>query len=104
MPPQPGRAAGAPALPAEIGGGRRIAIKIGLPDAELAPLLRQALAGQPGQAEVSAADRRGRPVRMLVQARLLADSEGRPRGVILIMNELTALSYGPGRLLQLPSC
>ncbi|MGE5136944.1 MAG: CheR family methyltransferase [Gemmatimonadota bacterium] len=63
-------------------------LDIGLPVDQLAPLLRQTLAGQPGRAEVDGMNRRGRPVRMEVQARLLTDPETRPQGVILVMNEM----------------
>ena len=63
-------------------------LDIGLPVAELTPLLRQTLAGQPGRAKVDGMNRRGRPVRIEVQARLLADPEGRAQGVILVMNEV----------------
>jgi two-component system CheB/CheR fusion protein len=63
-------------------------LDIGLPVGELTPLLRQTLAGQPGRAEVDGMNRRGRPVRMEVQARLLADAEDGAEGVILVMNEM----------------
>ncbi len=63
-------------------------LDIGLPVAALTPLLRQTLSGRPGRAEVDGMNRRGRPVRMEVQARLLADPEDRPQGVIMVMNEV----------------
>jgi two-component system CheB/CheR fusion protein len=62
-------------------------LDIGLPVRDITPLLQQTLGGKPGRTEVDGMNRRGRPVRMEVQARLLADAESRPQGAILVMNE-----------------
>jgi two-component system CheB/CheR fusion protein len=62
-------------------------LDIGLPVRDITPLLQRTLAGKPGRAEVDGMNRRGRPVRMEVQARLLADAENQPQGAILVMNE-----------------
>jgi two-component system CheB/CheR fusion protein len=65
-------------------------LDIGLPVGEITPLLRQTLEGAPGRTEVDGMNRRGRPLRMEVQSRLLADADGRSQGVILVMNETAA--------------
>jgi two-component system CheB/CheR fusion protein len=67
-------------------------LDIGLPVGEITPLLRQTLEGAPGRTEVDGMNRRGRPLRMEVQSRLLADAEGRSQGVILVMNETAGTS------------
>ena len=63
-------------------------LDIGMPVGEITPLLRHTLAGQPGSTEVAGMNRRGRPLKMEVQSRLLADAEGSPQGVILVLNEV----------------
>jgi two-component system CheB/CheR fusion protein len=68
---------------ADLGG-----LDIGLPVAEIIPLLRRTLGGEPGRLEVDGMNRRGRPVRMRVESRLLADEEGHGQGAILVMNEV----------------
>jgi two-component system, chemotaxis family, CheB/CheR fusion protein len=62
-------------------------LDIGLPVGEITPLLRQTLGGNSGEIAVDGMNRRGRPIRMLVQARRLADAENHPQGAILVMNE-----------------
>jgi hypothetical protein len=65
-------------------------LDIGLPVADIVPVLKQTLTGQPArtEAEVQAITRRGRPVSMLLEYLLLSDEEGASRGVILVMNEV----------------
>ncbi len=69
-------------------------LDIGLPVAEITPLLRQTLTGTPGQTEVDGMNRRGRPIRLKVYARLLSDAEQRPQGVILVMDEIDGAGAG----------
>jgi two-component system, chemotaxis family, CheB/CheR fusion protein len=65
-------------------------LDIGLPVADIVPVLKRTLAGQPArtEAEVQAITRRGRPVSMMLEYLQLRDDEGIPRGVILVMNEV----------------
>ena len=64
-------------------------LDIGLPVEDLVPVLKRTLTGGPARAEavVGAMNRRGRPVSMLIEYRLLRDDEGAPRGVLMAMNE-----------------
>jgi two-component system, chemotaxis family, CheB/CheR fusion protein len=57
--------------------------------AEIVPLLEQTLAGKSARTEavIEATNRRGRPVRMLLECLVLRDEEGNHRGVIMVMNE-----------------
>jgi two-component system CheB/CheR fusion protein len=78
-------------LRSEEATGRGFAdLDIGLPVADIVPVLKQTLAGQPArtEAEVQAITRRGRPVSMLLEYLLLSDEEGASRGVIIVMNEV----------------
>jgi two-component system, chemotaxis family, CheB/CheR fusion protein len=78
-------------LRAEEAAGRGFAeLDIGLPVADIAPVLKRTLSGQPAriEAEVQAITRRGRPVSMLLEYLQLRDDEGTPRGVIVVMNEV----------------
>ena len=67
-------------------------LDIGLPVRDIVPLLKRTLAGQPARSETTAEvmNRRGRPISMLVESLLLEDDEGNHRGVIVVMNEVTA--------------
>jgi len=70
--------------------GRAFAeLDIGLPVADIMPMLERTLAGQPARSEAvaEAMNRRGRPVRMKVECLLLRDDDGAQRGVIVVMNE-----------------
>jgi len=70
--------------------GRAFAeLDIGLPVADIMPVLERTLVGQPARSEAvaDAMNRRGRPVRMMVECLLLRDDEGAQRGVIVVMNE-----------------
>ena len=53
------------------------------------PMLERTLAGTLTRSEAmaEATNRRGRPVRMLLEYLLLRDDEGAHRGVIIVMNE-----------------
>ena len=64
-------------------------LDIGLPVAEVVPLLERTLTGQPNRTEtmVEAMNRRGRQVRMALGLLLLQDDDGNHRGVIVVMNE-----------------
>jgi len=64
-------------------------LDIGLPVADVVPLLEQTLAGKPARTEavIAAMNRRGRPVSMLLECLVLRDEEGNSRGVIMVMNE-----------------
>jgi two-component system CheB/CheR fusion protein len=64
-------------------------LDIGLPVADIAPLLKQTLAGKAARTEtvIEAMNRRGRTVRMLLECLVLRDEEGNRRGVIMVMNE-----------------
>jgi len=78
-------------LRSEEATGRGFAdLDIGLPVADIVPVLKQTLTGQPArtEAEVQAITRRGRPVSMLLEYFLLSDEEGASRGVIIVMNEV----------------
>jgi two-component system CheB/CheR fusion protein len=77
-------------LRADEATGRPFAgLDIGLPVADIVPLLKQTLAGGSDRTEtvVEAMNRRGRPVRMVLECLLLHDEEGNRRGVIMVMNE-----------------
>jgi two-component system, chemotaxis family, CheB/CheR fusion protein len=77
-------------LRADEATGRAFAdLDIGLPVADIAPLLKQTLAGRTSRTEtvIEAMNRRGRPVRMLLECLVLRDEEGNRRGVIMVMNE-----------------
>ena len=65
-------------------------LDIGLPVSELTPVLRQTLSGTPGRMVVDGTNRRGRPLRIEVQSRLLADPGGQAQGVVMVMNETAA--------------
>jgi two-component system CheB/CheR fusion protein len=78
-------------LRSEEAAGRGFAdLDIGLPVADIAPVLKRTLTGQPArsEAEVQAITRRGRPVNMRLGYLQLRDDEGTPRGVIVVMNEI----------------
>jgi two-component system CheB/CheR fusion protein len=64
-------------------------LDIGLPVAEIVPLLEQTLADKSSRTEavIEATNRRGRPVRMLLECLVLRDEDGNHRGVIMVMNE-----------------
>ena len=77
-------------LRADEANGRTFAeLDIGLPVADVVPLLEQTLAGKPARTEavIAAMNRRGRPVSMLLECLVLRDEEGNSRGVIMVMNE-----------------
>jgi two-component system, chemotaxis family, CheB/CheR fusion protein len=77
-------------LRADEATGRPFAdLDIGLPVADIVPLLEQTLAGKSARTEtvIEATNRRGRPVRMLLEYLVLRDEEGDRRGVIMVMNE-----------------
>jgi len=77
-------------LRADEATGRPFAdLDIGLPVADIVPLLERTLAGRPPRIEtvIEATNRRGRPVRMQLECLVLRDEEGNRRGVIMVMNE-----------------
>src|SRR5215467_8104613 len=77
-------------LRADEATGRPFAeLDIGLPVAEIKPMLERTLAGSPikSEAVAEATNRRGRPVRMLLEYLLLRDDEDAHQGVIMVMNE-----------------
>jgi len=77
-------------LRADEAAGRAFAdLDIGLPVADVVPLLEQTLAGEPARTEavIAARNRRGRPVSMLLECLVLRGEEGSRRGVIMVMNE-----------------
>ena len=77
-------------LRADEATGRPLAdLDIGLPVADIVPLLRQTLAGQLDRTEtvVEAMNRRGRSLSIALECLLLHDEEGNRRGVIMVMNE-----------------
>ena len=77
-------------LRADEASGRPFAgLDIGLPVADIIPLLEKILTGQDTRIEITieATNRRGRPVRMLLECLVLRDEEGARRGVIMVMNE-----------------
>jgi two-component system CheB/CheR fusion protein len=77
-------------LRADEATGRAFAeLDIGLPVADVVPLLKQTLAGTPTRAEavIAATNRRGRPVSMLLECLVLRDEEDDRQGVIMVMNE-----------------
>jgi two-component system CheB/CheR fusion protein len=81
-------------LRADEATGRPFAeLDIGLPVADITPLLEQTLAGRPTRIEtaIEAMNRRGRPVRMRLECLVLRDEEGNHRGVIMVMNEAAEL-------------
>ena len=75
--------------PEEATGRPFAELDIGLPVQRIIPVLQQTLAGRPATAEakVEGMNRRGRPVSMLVQCRLLQGDDGAHQGVIAVMNE-----------------
>jgi two-component system, chemotaxis family, CheB/CheR fusion protein len=77
-------------LRADEAAGRPFAdLDIGLPVADIVPLLKQALAGKQSRIEIviQAVNRRGRPVRLRLECLVLRNEEGKRRGVIMVMNE-----------------
>jgi two-component system CheB/CheR fusion protein len=77
-------------LRADEATGRPFAeLDIGLPVADIVPLLERTLAGRPARIEtvIDAMNRRGRPVSMRLESLVLRDEEGNRRGVIMVMNE-----------------
>jgi len=64
-------------------------LDIGLPVADIVPLLERTLAGNPTRIEtvIDAMNRRGRTVSMRLECLVLRDEEGDRRGVIMVMNE-----------------
>jgi two-component system CheB/CheR fusion protein len=77
-------------LRADEAAGRAFAdLDIGLPVADIVPLLERTLAGKPARTEtmIEATNRRGRPVSMLLECLVLRDEESNRRGVIMVMNE-----------------
>jgi two-component system CheB/CheR fusion protein len=77
-------------LRADEATGRPFAdLDIGLPVADIVPLLEQTLSSGSARIEtvIEAMNRRGRPVRMLLECLVLRDEEGNRRGVIMVMNE-----------------
>ena len=77
-------------LRADEAAGRSLAeLDIGLPVAEVMPLLTRMLSGTPARSEavIQAMNRRGRPVSMLLECLVLRNEEGDRRGVIMVMNE-----------------
>jgi two-component system CheB/CheR fusion protein len=76
-------------LRADEATGRAFAeLDIGLPVTEVVPVLERTLSGNPARTEtvIEAINRRGRPVRMLLECLVLRDEEGNRRGVIMVMN------------------
>jgi two-component system CheB/CheR fusion protein len=71
----------------EVEGNHWVNLDIGLPVAEVLPLLRATLQEQDSQAELllDATNRRGRPVRVRVAASQLLSPEREVRGVIVLM-------------------
>ncbi len=65
-------------------------LDIGLPMAEVMPLLRSTLTGGPERTEtiIMGTNRRGRPVRMHVETSLLRNDKEAPDGALLTMNHL----------------
>jgi len=55
---------------------------------EVVPVLERTLTGNTARTEtvIEAMNRRGRPVRMLLECLVLRDEEGNRRGVIMVMN------------------
>ena len=77
-------------LRADEATGRPFAdLDIGLPVADIVPLLEQTLSSGSARIEtvIEAMNRRGRTVRMLLECLVLRDEEGNRRGVIMVMNE-----------------
>ncbi len=87
-------------LRSEEAAGRGFAdLDIGLPVADIVPVLKQTLAGQPArtEAQVRAITRRGRPVSMRLEYLQLRDDEDTPQGVIVVMDEGAGRSAARGR-------
>ena len=77
-------------LRADEATGRPFAdLDIGLPVADIMPILERTLSGEPARIEtvIEAMNRRGRTVRMLLECLVLRDEEGTRRGVIMVMND-----------------
>jgi two-component system CheB/CheR fusion protein len=78
-------------LRADEATGRPFAdLDIGLPVAEIKPMLERTLAGKPARIEtvIEAMNRRGRTLRMQLECLVLRDEEGNRRGVIMVMDEV----------------
>ncbi len=73
--------------PEETIGQHFLTLDIGLPLEQLAPMIRRALGGEPGPQELAlpAVNRRGRRISVRVLGSPLADYDGRPGGVVLMM-------------------
>jgi two-component system CheB/CheR fusion protein len=77
--------------------GRAFAeLDIGLPVAQVVPLLERTLAGKPvrNAAVVEAMNRRGRRVRIALECLLLRDDDGKHQGAIMVMNEAADQKLG----------
>jgi len=77
-------------LRADEAAGRAFAeLDIGLPIADIMPMLQRTLESEPARSKAvaEATNRRGRPVRVVLECLLLRDDEGARRGVIVVMNE-----------------
>jgi len=75
--------------PEETLGQHFLTLDIGLPLEKLAPMIRRALGGEPGPQELAlpAVNRRGRTIGVRVLGSPLAGYDGRPGGVILMMEQ-----------------
>ncbi|WP_246121893.1 CheR family methyltransferase [Pseudonocardia cypriaca] len=75
--------------PEETIGQHFLTLDIGLPLEQLAPMIRRALGGEPGPQELAlpAVNRRGRRISVRVLGSPLANYDGRPGGVILMMEQ-----------------
>jgi len=84
--------------PDETIGQHFLTLDIGLPLEQLAPMIRRALGGEPRRQELalSAVNRRGRTIGVRVQGSPLAGYDGRPGGVILMMEQEAHPDGRPG--------
>jgi two-component system, chemotaxis family, CheB/CheR fusion protein len=75
--------------PEETIGQHFLTLDIGLPLEKLAPMIRRALGGEPGPQELAlpAVNRRGHRIEVRVLGSPLAGYDGRPGGVILMMEQ-----------------
>jgi two-component system, chemotaxis family, CheB/CheR fusion protein len=84
--------------PEETIGQHFLTLDIGLPLEQLAPMIRRALGGEPGPQELAlpAVNRRGRRIGVRVLGSPLAGYDGRPGGVILMMEQHDPAGDGDG--------
>jgi two-component system CheB/CheR fusion protein len=76
---------------AEVRGQHFLGLDIGLPVEQLRPIIRSSLAGETGTAQMvdlQGLNRRGKNVRLQVNATRLVDDKQVVQGVILVMREL----------------